>query len=159
MTEVNKHDLEAIGDVAVWLAEQSDALSAEQAVELLSEARLVHKSLGLAIDMLEAQALRLIEQPILVGTTAWSKKPTFKKRPDRPKIMARVAQLAVADSDTGEIREPQAVADAAIKLMADLYVSPSTVPKVGGVTALGYKMDDVVSDEHTGFELKRTELE
>jgi hypothetical protein len=156
---MNRHDLEACGDVAAWLAEQSDSLSAEQAVEMLSEARKVHRAFALAIDMLETQALQLIEQPILVGHTAWAKKPVLKKRPRQGQIAATVEAMAARPDENGEFPPAFEVASKAVTLMAALYVSPSTLPKVGGVKALGLEMTDVVDEEHTGFELKATELD
>lgn len=159
MTEVTKGDLQAIGDIAVWLAEESDQMSAEQAVELLTEARKVHRALGNAIALLETQALKTIEQPILVGTTAWSKKPAFKKRPRQQAIAHTVEALATRPDVNGEVPPAYEVAERAVKMMSDLYVSPSTLPKVGGVKALGLEMNDVVDEEHTGFELKATEID
>jgi hypothetical protein len=160
VTEINAHDLEAIGDVADWLAEQADSLSAEQSVTMLAAARNAYAKLKTAIDMLEARALTTIEQPILVGRTAWSKKPEFKKRPHHALIQRTVVDMAVVPNhETGELPDPRTAAETATKMMAALYVSPSTVPKTGGVKDLGLTVDDVTVEEHTGYTLKRTDLE
>lgn len=159
MTQINIHDLQAISDVAKWLAEQADDLSADQAVELLTEARKAQEALKWAIEMLEARAIKTIEQPILVGRTAWSKVPSFKKRPDNNLILRVVAETSAAPDENGVIPTPLEAARTATDRMASLYVSPSTVPKVGGVKALGLNMADVTTEEHTKWTLKETELE
>lgn len=158
MEPVNRHDLQAIGDIARWLTEQADDLSAEQAVELIREAKLARKALDDAIAMLEAQAKKLIEQPILVGHTVWSKAPTMKKRPDQALIATVVVSTSCAPDDNGELPHPRDAAQMAVDKMVALYVSPSTVPKIGGVKALGLRIDDVTIEEHTGFELKQVEI-
>jgi hypothetical protein len=64
----------------------------------------------------------------------------------------------LADAN-GEVPTVTEVAEKVVRKMTALYVSPSTVPKVGGVKALGLEMDDVCRDEHTGFELRSTVIE
>lgn len=160
MSEITIADLRAVGDVADALAEQSDGLSAEQSVQLLTAAREAKAKLQAAIDMLEAQALTTIEQPILVGKTAWTKKPEFKRRPNWVLIRSTVIDQASAPSqETGEFPHPRDAAEAAVSMMAALYVSPSTSPKTGGVKALGLSLEDATVEEHTGFALKAVELE
>lgn len=158
MTEISIPDLQAVGDVAASLAEQSDHLSAEQAIELLEAARRAQMSLKLAVDMLESRALAVIEQPILVGRTAWSKVSSFKKRPEQSRIDSHVFRACALTVDGEVVDSASDAVQAAIEAMKALYVSPSTVPKVGGARALGLELDDIVVLEHTGWELKRTEL-
>jgi hypothetical protein len=160
VADINRADLQAIRDVAAQLTEQADSLGAEEAIILMGEAKAAMQTLKAAIDLLESQALHLIEQPILIGKTAWSKKPTFKQRPDQDRIARFVINAAVVpNEETGELPHPRDVAEAAVAIMSGLYVSPSTVPKVGGVRKIGLDMDDVCQQEHTGFELKKVDLE
>ena len=159
MSEVNVHDLEAIGDIADWIIEESDSLSTEKSVELLVALRMALNKMKLAVDMLEAQALRTIEQPVVMDNRVWAKKPSFKKRPDFTVIAARVVSTAIEpDHETGEMRTPEEAAERAVRIMRALYVSPSTVPKTTGVRNLGLEMDDITREEHVGFELRRTDL-
>lgn len=158
MAEISTADLEAVGDVAASLAEQSDMLSAEKAIELLEAARKAQMSLRLAVDMLESRALATIEQPILIGRTAWSKVASFKKRPDQARLDSHVFRACALTIDGELVDSPTDAVQAAIEAMKALYVSPSTVPKVGGVRALGLELDDITALEHSGWELKRTEL-
>lgn len=158
MDDITTADLAAIGDVAARLAEQSDSLSAQQAIELLGAAQLAAKALSIAMGLLEAQALKTLEQPIIVGGTAWAKKPTYKDRPDQTLIARVVTEKAAQPDANGEVPTAVDAAEAATKMMQALYVSPSTKPKVGGVTALGLRMEDVCAEEFVGHHLKQTEL-
>ena len=163
--EIGVADLEAMKDVAEGLSDLASSLSAEQSVILLDAARDAHKALDNAIAFLESRAIQQIEQPILVSdgrgnTTAWSKKAEFKKRPNMTVIrsLVNIAAIdAVIDRDTGEVSPMDAVAKA-ISLMEGLYVSPSTMPKVGGVKELGVEFDEVFVEEHTGYTLKKVDL-
>lgn len=163
--DIGVADLLAMKDVAEGLTDLSGTLSAEQSVVLLDAAREVYKALGNTIAFLESRAISQIEQPILVSdgkgnTTAWSKKAEFKKRPNMPAIRLLVNQVAidaVLDRDTGDVSPMEAVAKA-VELMEGLYVSPSTMPKVGGVKELGVEFDAVFEEQHTGYTLKRVEL-
>lgn len=163
--DIGVADLLAMKDVADGLSDLSSSLSAEQCVVLLDAAEEAHKALGDAIAFLKSRAIDQLEQPILVSdgagnTSAWSKKATFKKRPDMPKIRGLVniaAYDAAVDHETGEINPRDAVAKA-VELMEGLYVSPSSMPKVGGVKELGVTFDEVFHEEHTGFQLQKVEL-
>lgn len=159
--DIGVGDLLAMKDVAEGLMDASTGLSAEQALVLLDAAQAAYKALGDAIAFLQSRAISQLEDnPVLIGRTAWSKVPAFKRRPNQAAIRQLVTDEAHAralNKETGEI-DPAIAAVAAIALMEGLYVSPSTVPKVGGVKALGAEMEDVMRDEHTGFELKKVEL-
>lgn len=163
--DIGVADLLAMKDVADGLSDLSSSLSAEQSVVLLDAAREAHKALANAIAFLESRAIAQMEQPILISdghgnTSAWSKKAEFKRRPDMPiirRLVNEVAIDAVLDRSTGEVSPSEAVAKA-VALMEALYVSPSTMPKVGGVKELGVEFDAVFHDEHTGFTLKKVDL-
>lgn len=159
MSDINRADLQAIRDVAAALTEQSDSVTLEQAVILMREAKAAAATLRAAIDLLESRALSLIEQPVMVGNVVYSKKPEFKRRPDQTLIKRVVTEVAAAPDENGELPTAHDAATRAVATMAALYVSPSTVPKVGGVKALGLSMSDVCEEEHTGFTLSITELE
>lgn len=158
--DIGVGDLLAMKDVAEGLSDVASTLSAEQAVTLLAAAEAAHKALGDAIAFLKSRAIDQIEQPILVGRTAWSKAPTYKKRPDQELIRATVVATALdeaTDHATGEI-DPREAVVVAVRSMETLYVSPSTVPKVGWLKDHGLTAGDVTKEEHTGYELKKVDL-
>lgn len=160
MTVVSKADLYAITDVANLLLQEADGIeSPEQAIELAQEARKAIAVLTAAAKMLEAQALAHMEsRPVLVGDAAYRKAPVIKMRPDQMLVKRVVTKVAARPDEDGVLPELDVAVAAAVDLMADMYVSPSTVPKVGGLRRMGLTLDDVCSEEHTGFELKRTEI-
>ena len=163
--DIGVADLLAMKDVADGLSDLSSSLSAEQAIVLIDAATEAHKALGDAIAFLKSRAIDQLEQPILIAdgagnTAAWSKKATFKRRPNMPAIRLLVNQVsvdAVMNRETGDVSPMEAVAKA-VELMEALYVSPSTMPKVGGVKELGVEFDAVFTDEHTGFQLQKVDL-
>lgn len=153
-------DLLAMCDVADDLVNLADSLSAEQAIELLEAATKAAASLGVAITMLKSRAVSTMEQPILIGDAAWSKKPTMKDRPDHRLIHRLVVENALdaaCDRETGD-RDPRVAVEHAVGAMEALFVSPSTLPKKGGVQSLGLAYTEVVTEEHTGYELKKVIL-
>jgi len=160
MTDIDRHDLEACNDVFDWITEHSDDLSTEQAVEMLEAIRDTHSALRTAEAMLLSRVLGGIEQPILVGSVAYSKKPKIVLRPRLGKILQAVIDTAVEpDHETGEQPHPREAADRAVTLMADLYVAPSSLPKTGGLKKVSLRLGDVTMEERNGWELKRTEIE
>lgn len=161
MPEIDRHDLEACGDVFDWLTENADALSADKAIEMLEAARRAETKLKAAISMLQSQAMQTMERrPIVVDNVVYSKRPAMKQRPELPKIITAVVEWASAPNRaTGEVPTAFEAATSAADAMINLYVSPSTVPKITGLKVLGLRLGDVTHKEHTGYELKRTVLE
>lgn len=151
-------DVYAICDVANQLANEADDLTADDAVRFLDAVAAAKKALGDAEAFLRARALTQIEQPIIVDGSAYSKVAAVKKRPDQALVQRKVVAIAAAPDENGELPPVVEAVERAVELMAGLYVSPSTVPKVGGVNALGLAIWDVVREEHTGWELKETKL-
>jgi hypothetical protein len=103
--------------------------------------------------------LNRIEQPVLVGRVVWSKTPVTKKRPNAPLVDRQVVRVAAHPDPDGVMPTAYEAAQAAVELMKALYVAPSTVPKVGGIKKIGLEYGEVINEEHTGYELKRTEIE
>jgi hypothetical protein len=62
------------------------------------------------------------------------------------------------DRETGELLTVPEAVDRAVDLMVGLYVSPSALPKVGGLKALGLTLDAVTREESDGYKLVATEL-
>lgn len=158
MAVIEKPDMDAVCDVLAQLYNEAEGMSAEQALTMLTEAHKVKAALAAAISELETQALRGMEGPVLLGNVVWSKRRDVKLRPDQGKIGAKVAGMAAVDRDTGEMRSAFEAAQEAVDLMAGLYVSPSTMPKFGGLKAAGLKVDDVTSEEFAGYKLHQQEV-
>lgn len=162
MADIELSDIQAGTDVLAQLYREADSFDVQKAIMFGAACRAMRVQLDAAQAALDAQALHLLEQPVLIGKIAYSKKlKPGKVRARHDKIQERVVKLAVRDeSGDGEVVLAGDAAERAVKMMAALYVSPSTEAKVGGVKALGYNMSDVTREEEpTGYELKVTELE
>ncbi len=151
-------DILAACDVADQLAREADDLSPEQALTLLEAVEAAEGALKNAAAFLRARALSQMEQPILVGSTAYSKVMDVKMRPRQLLIRGAVIDAASRPDENGEVPTAHEAATSAAEMMAALYVSPSTVPKTGGLKAIGIPYDDALTEEHTGWKIKKTEL-
>jgi len=156
---MNVHDIEAIGDVLDQIAEAADSLDAKESVEFMVALNAVNAKLKIAMTLCETQAKRTLDgQPIKVGDTLYVEKDTGKWRPDQSRIRARVVSMAAVDLATGEIVAGPIAAERAVDMMYQLFVSPSTMPKVGGLDYLGLDKRDVADWERTGTALEAVEL-
>lgn len=162
MAEIELSDIQASTDVLAQLYNEADGFDVEKSITYLNAVLALEVQVKAAKSELEARALRLLEQPILVGNRAYSKKLVVKQRPIHDKITARVMRVAAtSDASTGEVLSAAQAAENATKLMTQLFVAPSTLPKAGGLKAIGLTFDEVTRADDSGgtYELKVTELE
>lgn len=148
--DVSKGDLDAVRDVITWLADGADDMTLEQAIEMRDALDGLAKMIGQTQSILEARALKLLDgQPAKIGDKVYIEKSKGVWRPDQSKIRTRVAMMSSCD-DKGEMLPPRDAAEKAVGLMYDLFVSPSTMPKQGGMKKLGLTAKDVAHWETTG---------
>ena len=102
--------------------------------------------------MLDTQLRRLMDGAtrVVASSRAVEIEPQIKKRPDWGKIRSRVIARSLCDEDGERYAIIEDAVETAVDLMMELYVSPSTTPKVGGVKRLGCSMDDLTVEEKTG---------
>jgi hypothetical protein len=157
MTEVHVGlaDVQAVGDVLDWLCEQSDGMGIEAAVEMAAALDVLAKKVAMAKSLCETQAKKLLDgQPARIGDKIIVEKATGKWRPNQSRVKGAVLARACYD-ENGELEEyPDNAAERAIDMMFALYVSPSQMPKAGGLKELRLKNEDVADWERTGSELK-----
>lgn len=147
-------DLAAAGDVVRDLVETIDSLNPEQALALRTALEGVQAEVRTALSMLDSHLLNTLEQPAQVGDTVYMRKRTYKKRPLHDEIKRLLVNRSTVDLDTGELIDtPRAAAERAVALTYDLFVSPSTVPKVAGVKQLKADYGDVVTEEFDGYKV------
>lgn len=152
---VTTADLQAVGDVLDWVAEESDSMTIEEAMAVLETLVEVGKKLAMAKALCETQIKTLLDgQPAKVGDKIVVERQTGKWRPDQGRIKRRVVGMAGCDPSTGELRTGPQAAEAAVDLMYALFVSPSQMPKQGGMQKLGIDTPDIAEWEITGSELK-----
>lgn len=140
------------------LTEISDGMNAAEALEVLDELLTVKRHLDAAISLVKSQAVKVLEQPAQIGDTIWFRQEAGKWRPDARRINAAVKEQAAIDMETGEIRDGLEAAETAIALMRALYVSPSSMPKTGGLEQMNLTKKDVATWERTGWELGSKEV-
>ena len=152
---VTTADLQAVGDVLDWVAEQSDSMTVEEAMALIDVLAEIGKKVTMAKSLCESQVKTLLDgQPAKIGDKVVVERQTGKWRPDQTRIKRRVVGMAGCDPATGELRTGPQAAEAAVDLMYALFVSPSQMPKQGGMQKLGIDTVDIAEWEHTGSELK-----
>lgn len=152
---VTTGDLQAVGDVVDWVAEQTDSMTLEEAVTIGEALRELTAKIALAKALCDTQVKTLLDgQPARVGDKIIVERKTGKWRPDQNRIKRRVVGMAGCNPSTGELRTGPQAAEAAVDLMYALFVSPSQMPKQGGMQKLGIDTPDIAEWEITGSELK-----
>lgn len=151
-------DIDAATDVCQQLALEAVDFDATRAINALQALAGLEAQVKAAKSELTERALRGLEQPILIGNTAWSKKLDTKKRPDNDMILGRLRASLIRPDSQGELPTVEQAVNKAIDVMVDLYVSPSGLPKVTGLKRLGLTMDLVTREESNGYKLVATEL-
>ncbi len=90
MPEVSRADVLAMGDVLDLIAEESDTMSLERAVELKDALGAMKAKLEATIGLLRTTAIRVLDdspaKSAIVGGRVLTAKPTGKWRPDQGKI-------------------------------------------------------------------------
>lgn len=158
-TEVTLADLQAVGDVVDWLAEQSDSLTAETAIVMAGALDALAKKVAMAKALCETQAKKLLDgQPVKVGDTVYVEKATGKWRPNQNRIRSVIVSRSLYDQNGEKVDEPAHAVERAVTIMYEMFVSPSQMPKVGAMKSLGIANDDVADWEKTGSELKAVSL-
>jgi len=144
---MDKHDLGAVSDLLSDLDEESDSLEIEAAAEMLDALKELMLSLRMSISLVETQLLNTLESPRAINGNLYEVlKSDGKWRPDHMPVDAAVRRASVAD-ENGELREASDAVQEAIRLMADLYRAPSTMPKIGALEKLRLKKYQVAEQE------------
>lgn len=151
-------DILAAADVLQQAAKEAEGTGAAMAIPLLEALDQLDMQAKAARSELKTQAIRGLEQPLMLGNRVWRKVPSIKKRPEQERIANMVKKLAATpDPNTGELHAIESV-DRAVAIMSALYVSPSAIPKAGGLRILGVYIDDVSNEENTGYDLAFVEI-
>lgn len=140
-------DVLAMTDVLSLIDEESDSYGIEEAVEVREAVVALMSAARMTLSLLDTQLVNTLESPREINGMRYEvRKSDGKWRPDHSKVDAVVVRESFAD-DNGELRHPRDAAEQAVKIMEDLYVSASTMPKVGALDKLGLKKWDVADQE------------
>jgi hypothetical protein len=152
-------DIEAIYDVMDAVADAADTMTVEEAIAFSEALDGIKSRMLLARSLCETQVKHKLDgQPIKIDNTLFVEKDTGKWRPNQSMIRSRVVGMAACDIETGELLEARSAASRAVDFMYDLFVSPSEMPKVGGLKKLGLKTNEVADWEKTGSEITKIVL-
>lgn len=161
-------DFIAMQDVLNELAEDSDSLSADEAIaalEALGELASVLKRTTSMVETALRQQLEGVEgrTRVLAGR-AYSLAPKGKWRYRHREILHRIADHAAMPNADGEVPTAREAAIIAARLTQGIYASDSTVPKTTGLRALGFTppaprtATDVADWQKTGTQVVVTDL-
>lgn len=155
MSGITPPDILAGADVLHDLNESYDQLDPETAYRLLVATEELQVQVKAAISNLRQQLIQKIEQPITVDGKTISKSQQMKWRPRQAQIQQRVIDVCLGViEETGEVLPKEEAVALAVRLMGDMFVSPSTEPKVTGLREIGFtSLKKVADEEFTKWEL------
>ena len=158
MTDIHP-DVAAMMDVLDEFIEETDSLEVEAAMMLRESVVELRRRAATLLGLIDTQLIDILESPReFDGIRYKVKKSDGKWRPDHSKVTSVVKRNAAVDPMTGEMFDCFDSAERAIRMMMDLYVAASTMPKVGALDELGLKKWDVAEQEPGKPTLKTTPI-
>lgn len=137
-------DIQAAIDVVTQLSNEADSQSVEDAVELIGLCSALTKASNDAKAMLEARALSQLEgAPRQIGDDVYMAKPDGKWRTDWAELRRKVLSAGLVSEEGEILRTKQQVAQRVYGIMMELFVSPSSQPKKGGLEAIRTELKEV----------------
>lgn len=155
-------DLLAAADVLQSINATWDTIDLEDAGELLPAAQVVLAQAKATVSNLQQQMLgRMEKRPeVTIAGRVFRKVRSFKQRARHRDIRNQIMSIALEpDPETGEVLDRHQAVALTAKLMGDMYVAPSALPKIGALKALGYRsLAEVCDEEDVGFTLEVEEI-
>lgn len=158
-------DFLAMSDVLNGLAEESDSLSADEAIAAMEALRELQSVVRRTESMVETALRRHLESGSReLGGRMYGLGKKGEWRFRQRDILARIADSAAMPNVEGEVPTAHEAALIAARLTQGLYASRTTKPKSTGLKALGFNppapgvKTDVADWEMTGTEIKVVDL-
>ena len=146
--QVTPDDIRAAMDVLADVDENSDSLDVETAVAYREALQEMMGRLRMTLSLIDTQLVNVLESPRPINGNLYEvRKSDGKWRPDHMLVDNAVRRVSAIDPETGEMFKAGEALDRCIAIMADLYRSASTMPKVGALDKLGLKKWDVAEQE------------
>ncbi len=146
-------------DALVEIANESDALSIEQAIDAREAIDALRRMTSVVIGFLDTQLKTLIESPVERNGRVYVVKNDGKYRPDHNRIKQALEGWALVDRSTGETFDRETAVHRAVELAYSAFVAPSTMPKRALLDQLGLDKNDVAQWEYTGKKIEVFDLE
>ena len=136
------------------LAGLVDRLDRNDSVEMIAALDDLGRAVSDTLSYARHHLMGMLDaQPTEIGGRLWKKQMDGKWRADHGTLAQRVAEHATVDRQTGEVRDVRTAVREALRIMSDLYVSPSTVPKTGALEKMGILKKEIAEWEFTGYRI------
>lgn len=152
------HEVDAMRAVIDEIVGDVQSFNVERALEMLQALQGMASHLRQAIGAVETHLCDVLESPREFNGKLYEIKNAGKWRPDHDEIKQRVRAASSLDAATGELLDRQMAVEIAVDIMYDLFVSPSTMPKTGGLERLGLDKPDVADFERQGKRVAATDV-
>jgi hypothetical protein len=148
-------DIRAAADVVRAAGESADSIGFEEAADLRVALLDLQTATKDSLAVLSGELLRMVEaQPRRHDGFDYSRRPKTSWRFDHELIRHKITDLVcAADHKTGEVPDVAGAVGEALELHADIYVSPSSPAKVGGLRKIGLEKKQAGTYENQGYEL------
>lgn len=138
------------------VVERVETFDFEESVAVRDELRRVKRKADEAIGMIDAEMLRQLEAGSRdVGARTFKRTRRMVNRHDHDKLIALAIKQGVEagrNPDTGEVNSHEA-AEAAVRALAKMFLSPSNTAKVTVVDRLGMDRSEYESREFKGWQV------
>lgn len=155
---VNENDVAAMESVLDDVKTNVEALDVEAAIRMLEAVKQLKANAHDTIAHIEVWLTEILESPREFNGKLYEVKSAGKWRPDHDEIKRHAREVAFVEQETGEMYGTIETAQRAVDLMYELFVSPSTMPKVGGLERMGLKKADVADFERDGKRISVTDV-
>jgi hypothetical protein len=148
-------DIRAAADVVRAAGESADSIGFEEAADLRVALLELDKATKDSLAVLSGELLRMVEaQPRRHDGRTYDRRPKRTWRFDHELIRHSITDIVCeANHETGEVPDVAGAVVEALELHADIYVSPSTTAKVGGLKKVGLEKKQAGTYENQGYEL------
>lgn len=144
---------EALNQTLLELGQMTEA---NEAWEGLQEIRRLHADLRIVESSYVYHLKKLIEKagrPLVVDGGVVKVRPLMRNRWTGRGLLEQRVLDACTLSEDGEVVGDRETAETVIKVMSELYVTPSVAPRRGAVEMLGLKIENIREQEHVGDEI------
>lgn len=158
MMAVTIDDLKPFPDMlAAYREQQIDGLDARTALDHLAVLESIETELKAALSYTRGEMLRALEAgDVVVAGVTYSRKPKLKKRANHARVRVAVREKALVDPSNNKpitTKGAAAAVERAVQFMHEMYLSDSSLPKVGELKRHGIPYESVIGEEQTGWEL------
>jgi hypothetical protein len=141
-------DIAAAADVVRAAGESADSIGFEEAAELRQALVALTMATKDSLALLNGELLRMVEaQPRRHDGITYDRRPKRAWRFDHELVRSRIVDAVAGTGNRSVVMD-------ALDLHSAIYVSPSTIAKVGGLEKIGLTKKEAGTYENQGYELE-----